>query len=86
MIIDLVLGTNGLWYFQVIVMAVQQNKVSRARRNKRRSHDALKEGIWVECDNCGELKLPYHMCPACGYYNGKSVMEIVEPEFEDEDL
>ncbi len=66
-------------------MAVQQNKVSRARRNNRRSHDALKPGIWVECDNCGELKLPYHMCPHCGYYNGRMIFEVREPEIDEDD-
>lgn len=67
-------------------MAVQQNKVSRARRNKRRSHDALKAGNWAECDNCGELKVPYHMCPACGQYKGRSILEVREPEIDDEDF
>ncbi|MEC9153017.1 MAG: 50S ribosomal protein L32 [Pseudomonadota bacterium] len=50
-------------------MAVPKRKVSRSRRNMRRSHDALKPSTSVECPNCGELKRPHHVCLACGYYD-----------------
>ena len=43
-------------------MAVQQNKVSKSRRNNRRAHDALVAGNPNECANCGELKRPHHVC------------------------
>ena len=39
-------------------MAVQQNKVSKSRRNNRRAHDALMAGNPNECPNCGELNDP----------------------------
>ncbi|MGF1447531.1 MAG: 50S ribosomal protein L32 [Pikeienuella sp.] len=55
-------------------MAVQQNRVTRSKRNMRRSHDALKAVSSVECPNCGELKLPHHVCGACGYYSGREVV------------
>lgn len=58
-------------------MAVPKKKVSRSRRNQRRSHDALKSNAYVECDNCGELHRPHHVCPACGYYSGR---EVAEPQ------
>ena len=35
-------------------MAVQQNKVSKSRRNKRRAHDSLVAANPNECSNCGE--------------------------------
>ena len=41
----------------------------------RRSHDALKGATYVECSNCGELKRPHHVCPSCGNYNDREVME-----------
>ena len=28
----------------------------------------------MECDNCGELKLPHHICSACGFYNKKEIV------------
>ncbi len=54
-------------------MAVPKKKVSKSRRNMRRSHHALASPASVECANCGELKRPHHVCPACGYYNGRAV-------------
>ena len=39
-------------------MAVQQNKVSKSRRNNRRAHDSLSPSNPNECPNCGELKRP----------------------------
>jgi large subunit ribosomal protein L32 len=56
-------------------MAVPKRKVTRSRRNMRRSHDALGPGAYSECPNCGELKRPHHICGACGYYDGREVAE-----------
>lgn len=67
-------------------MAVPQNKVTRSRRNQRRSHDALVAGNPGECPECGELKRPHHVCPACGHYNGREVLAaggVVDLEDED---
>ncbi|MCY4304166.1 MAG: 50S ribosomal protein L32 [Aestuariivita sp.] len=67
-------------------MAVQQNKVSKSRRDKRRAHDALRTVNSVECAECGEPKRFHHVCGACGTYRD---MEVV-PKFDqmelDEDL
>ena len=56
-------------------MAVPKKKVSKSRRDMRRAHDALKASAYVECPNCGELKRPHHVCQACGYYDGREVIE-----------
>ena len=56
-------------------MAVPKKKVSKSRRNKRRSHHALSTAAYVECPNCGEYKRPHHVCPSCGYYDGREVVE-----------
>lgn len=55
-------------------MAVPRKKVSRSRRDMRRAHDRLAKINLIECTNCGELKLPHHICTACGYYNGREVI------------
>lgn len=55
-------------------MAVQQNRVTRSKRNMRRSHDSLSGANPNECPNCGELKRPHHICPSCGYYDGREVI------------
>ena len=56
-------------------MAVPKKKVSKSRRGQRRSHDAFRATTLVECSNCGEMKLPHHICPACGHYKGREVID-----------
>ena len=66
-------------------MAVQQNKVTRSRRNNRRSHDSLIASNPNECSNCGELKRPHHVCGSCGYYADNEIISMVEDIDLDED-
>jgi large subunit ribosomal protein L32 len=58
-------------------MAVPKKKVSKSRRDMRRSHHRLRAVNLGECSNCGELKLPHHVCQACGHYNGREVIPQV---------
>lgn len=66
-------------------MAVQQNKVSKSRRNNRRAHDALSADTRNECPSCGELKRPHHVCPSCGFYADREVVSMVDELDLDED-
>jgi large subunit ribosomal protein L32 len=54
-------------------MAVQQNKVSRARRGQRRSHDALNKSTLSVDDTTGETHRRHHVT-ADGYYRGRQVI------------
>lgn len=65
-------------------MAVQKSKVSKSRRDMRRSHDALTPSNPNECADCGELKRPHHVCPSCGHYDGREVMALA-PEIDLDD-
>lgn len=49
---------------------------SKSRRNKRRSHMALKPINLVKCPHCGKEKLPHEVCPHCGYYKDKEVVDV----------
>jgi large subunit ribosomal protein L32 len=60
-------------------MAVQQNKKSRAKRNQRRSHDALKALKLSEDPTTGEKHIRHHITPN-GYYKGKKVIEFKDEE------
>lgn len=51
---------------------------SQARTAKRRAHDSLKKPVLAECPNCHEPKLPHRVCPACGQYKGREVIEVAE--------
>lgn len=55
-------------------MAVPKKKVSRSRRDKRRSHHRLGAEAHVECPNCGERTRPHHVCAECGHYRGREVV------------
>ena len=57
-------------------MAVPKSKISKSRRNMRRSHDVLSTAAQTECKNCGEIKRPHHVCGSCGYYDGREVTEV----------
>ena len=60
-------------------MAVPKRKISKSARNMRRAHDAIKAVGHVECPNCGEQKLPHHICKACSYYDGREVVSTDTP-------
>lgn len=54
-------------------MAVQQNKVTRARRGQRRAHDSLKGATLSEDSTTGETHRRHHIT-ADGFYRGKKVV------------
>ena len=54
-------------------MAVPKKKTSKSRRNMRRAHHGLPSVSVIECPNCGEVKLPHHVCGSCGHYDGREV-------------
>ena len=59
-------------------MAVPKGKVSKARRDKRRSsHWKLDVPGIVACPNCGAYRLPHRACKACGAYGKRSVAKAV---------
>ncbi|MEL6999331.1 MAG: 50S ribosomal protein L32 [Paracoccaceae bacterium] len=66
-------------------MAVQQNRVTRSKRNMRRAHDALTVANVNECPNCGELRRPHHVCGACGHYNDREVVRQADDVDLDDD-
>ena len=51
---------------------------SKSRRNKRRSHDFLTVRSTSNCPDCHEARLPHRVCPHCGYYRGREVIETGE--------
>lgn len=57
-------------------MAVPKEKVSKQRKHKRNSANfkAIAPTL-VECPNCKELKQPHKVCPKCGMYKGKTVVD-----------
>ena len=55
-------------------MAVQKNKVTRSKRDKRRSHHALCNPTLSTDPQTGELHRRHHVTDD-GYYRGRKVVE-----------
>ena len=56
-------------------MAVPKRRTSKTRKLKRRTHQKLSLPNLSECSNCGEMRKSLHVCPSCGQYDGKEVVE-----------
>jgi len=56
-------------------MAVPKKKTSKSRRDMRRAHDGLPTPGLSVCPQCKEPKQPHRVCPSCGTYKGKEVLE-----------
>lgn len=57
-------------------MAVPKRKVSKQRKHKRAANWTASASVLVECPQCHELKVSHKVCDACGYYDGKQVVEV----------
>jgi large subunit ribosomal protein L32 len=51
---------------------------SKRRTSARRTHDSLRRAVMAECPNCHEPKLSHRVCPHCGKYKGREVVEVAE--------
>lgn len=49
---------------------------SRSRTGKRRAHDHLVPRSDSICPHCSESTVPHRVCPKCGYYRGRQVIEV----------
>ena len=57
-----------------------KQKLSKARKRKRRSHQALGVVNLAPCLNCGDSRLPHAACDNCGYVNPRTKLEVEETE------
>lgn len=48
---------------------VPVQKVSKSRKNNRRSHHALRPVQYGRCGQCGATKMHHRACANCGFYN-----------------
>ncbi len=52
-----------------------KRKISKTRRDKRRTHDKASMPTLMLCPNCARPNLYHRVCTNCGQYRGKQVME-----------
>ncbi len=58
-------------------MPVPKQRHTKSRRDKRRSHLALKAKAISYCPKCKKPVLPHRVCDNCGYYRGKQVIDVL---------
>ena len=51
-----------------------KNKVSKARRDKRRANWKMTAPNLAVCPTCGELVMPHRVCKNCGSYNKRVII------------
>ena len=72
-------------------MAVPKRKTSKQRKHKRRTHQGCdmpnfprsqkvrapgsRSGRFF-CSNCSQVKPSHAVCPNCGYYRGRAMIEV----------
>ncbi|HPX05578.1 MAG TPA: 50S ribosomal protein L32 [Tenuifilaceae bacterium] len=56
-------------------MAHPKSKISKQRRNKRRTHQKAVLPTLGTCSNCGATVQYHRVCPECGFYRGKLAIE-----------
>lgn len=52
---------------------------SRARQGKRRASIHLTVTKAIVCSNCGAPQMAHRVCEACGFYKGKQVIKVKQP-------
>ncbi len=57
-------------------MPVPKKRTSKSKKGMRRSHHALSVPAFSECPECSEMKRPHMVCPECGHYKDKEILEI----------
>ncbi len=52
-----------------------KHRTSKQRKHKRRTHLKAETATLHACSNCGTSVQYHHVCPECGHYRGKLVIE-----------
>ncbi|MDR0753793.1 MAG: 50S ribosomal protein L32 [Prevotellaceae bacterium] len=56
-------------------MAHPKHRISKQRRDKRRTHYKAVAPVLANCSNCGTAVLYHRVCPECGYYRGRLIID-----------
>ncbi|MFZ3062259.1 MAG: 50S ribosomal protein L32 [Actinomycetota bacterium] len=57
-------------------MAVPKRKTSKSKRDSRRAHSKAKPPNLSLCPQCHQPKLSHRVCLNCGYYHGRTAIEV----------
>lgn len=58
-------------------MPVPKRRKTKSRRDERKAHwKRVTPAPNSTCEQCGKPKLPHRICPHCGVYKGRDVLEL----------
>ena len=61
-------------------MANPKRRQSKSRQKKRRGATRWRAPVLKSCPECGTTVPGHIACPACGYYNGRQVLNVAVAE------
>jgi len=61
-------------------VAHPKRKHSHSRTRKRRTHQKITAPQLATCSECKKLKVAHMVCPFCGYYGNKLVIDVTPKE------
>jgi large subunit ribosomal protein L32 len=58
-------------------MPTPKRRLTRSRRDKRRAHwKRVEPAPSSLCPQCHKPKMPHRVCPHCGTYRGRDILEL----------
>lgn len=63
--------------FTITMGGVPKKRHTKGSRNQRRMHLFLEQPNLSVCKKCGKPVLAHIVCPACGFYKGKEVVDVL---------
>ena len=61
-------------------MAQPKRKTSKMKKRQRKASNRYTGVQVATCAKCGSPTLPHRVCPSCGYYGDKAVIEVAAAE------
>ena len=56
-------------------MAHPKHRISKQRRDKRRTHYKAETPTLATCSNCNAAVIYHRVCPECGFYRGRLIID-----------
>jgi large subunit ribosomal protein L32 len=58
-------------------MVVRVGKHAKRKQRTKRGHLRLTGPKTIKCERCGSAKLAHNICPNCGNYRGREVIDVL---------
>ena len=76
-VFDFVHYSSTHYSFAITMGGVPKKRHTKSSRNQRRMHLFLKQPKLTVCKKCGKPVKPHVVCPECGYYKGREVVNVL---------